>query len=184
MHLNGRQSFLGGIRQFTNPQNGLLMARLGVQFNRNALRTTSLAVWAHVVPANTMRHSLLLGRDCFMRFTSRTTYTVLSPRPPHNDVLGEETLQNHDIYGTAAFLPDSAASSGQFWLRFAGSKANPSRTRTFLRSTLLAQMVLLRWPEGISWTRCPTWHPLRNRSSHAGATPYCLRVWPSFSQAP
>lgn len=69
-------------------------------------QTASLTVWARMVQPNTMHHSLILGRDSFMQFKSRTD-AVLLARPPHNNrVLGKYTRELHDIIcGVAEFVP-------------------------------------------------------------------------------
>ena len=46
--------------------------RMTVQFNHNGTPSASLAVWIYIVPNETMRCSLLLGRDSWMRFHSRS----------------------------------------------------------------------------------------------------------------
>ena len=47
-------------------------ARLTVQFYHNDTPSASLAVWIYIVPNRTMRCPLLLGRDSWMRFHSRS----------------------------------------------------------------------------------------------------------------
>ena len=58
-----------GFRQLlsTNQQ-----ARMTVQFHHNGTASASLAVWMYIVPNETMRCPLLLGRDSWMRFHSRS----------------------------------------------------------------------------------------------------------------
>ena len=47
-------------------------ARMTAQFNHNGTPSTFLAVWMYIVPNETMRCPLLLGRDSWMRFHSRS----------------------------------------------------------------------------------------------------------------
>ena len=54
--------------------------RLSVQFFHEKEPTYSLAVWACVVPPPVMQHAVLLGRDSWMRFSTRS-YRALPPRP-------------------------------------------------------------------------------------------------------
>ena len=53
-------------------------ARVAIQFNHNGLPSASLAVWMCIEPNETMRCPLLLSRDSWMRFYSRS-YQTLSP---------------------------------------------------------------------------------------------------------
>ena len=47
-------------------------ARMTIQFNHIGTTSASLAVWMYIVPKETMRCPLLLGRDSRMRFHSRS----------------------------------------------------------------------------------------------------------------
>ena len=47
-------------------------ARMTVQFHHNGTTSASLAVWMYIVPNETMRCPLLLGRGNWMRFPSRS----------------------------------------------------------------------------------------------------------------
>jgi len=94
--------------------------RLSVQFLHNDAPSASLAVWAHIVPANTMEFPILMGRDSFMRFTVRN-YRTLPPQPLDTRVMGELTLSSHDQGGAAAYVHDYSAAEDQFHLRYAGS---------------------------------------------------------------
>ena len=80
----------------TNPQ-----ARLPVQFYHNNTSSASLAVWISIVPNKTMRCLLLLGRDSWMRFHSRS-YQTLAPTSD-GGVFGELTLSHtfDDAYNSA-----------------------------------------------------------------------------------
>ena len=61
-----------------------------IQFYHNGTPFASLAVWIYIVPNETMRCPLLLGRDSWMRFHSRS-YQTLAP-PPDDRPFGELTL--------------------------------------------------------------------------------------------
>lgn len=82
--------------------------------------TCSLTVSACVVPPLVLRHVVLLGRDSWMRFTTRF-YRSLPPQPPDNQVLGEPTLSHHASTGLSACTIDPIASGGGFHLRYDGT---------------------------------------------------------------
>ena len=65
-------------------------ARMPIQFHRNDTPSASLAVWIYIVPNETMRCPLLLGRDSCMRFHSHS-YQMLAPTPD-DCLFGELTL--------------------------------------------------------------------------------------------
>jgi len=65
--------------------------RLSIQFMRLQSPTAALAVWACVVPAGTMQHPILLGRDSWMRFEQRS-YTTLQQQP--NPLPGEPAVSS------------------------------------------------------------------------------------------
>ena len=67
-------------------------ARMTVQFYHNDTPSASLAVWICIVPNETMRCPLLLGRDSWMRFHSRS-YQTLTPTPDGR-LFGELTLSH------------------------------------------------------------------------------------------
>ena len=90
---------------------------LSVQFFRAEQPTSSLAVWACVVPPSVMQHAVLLGRDSWMRFNT-WSYRSFPPRPFDQRVFGELTLSHHAPTGTSAFVPDLLASGGGFHLRY------------------------------------------------------------------
>ena len=77
--------------------------RLSVQFSHEKEPTCSLAVWACVVPPSVMQHAVLLCRDSWMRFNTRS-YRALPPRPLDNRVLGELTLSHHATTGVGSGL--------------------------------------------------------------------------------
>ena len=91
-------------------------ARMTVQFHHNGTASASLAVWMYIVPNETMRCPLLLGRDSWMRFHSRS-YQTLPPHPdcrtfgelslsPCGDNLGSATayIRNHEAPANAYHL--------------------------------------------------------------------------------
>ena len=83
------------------PLNTNRQARLTVQFYHNNTPSASLAVWIYIVPNRTMRCPLLLGRDSWMRFHSRS-YQTLAPTS-NGRVFGELTLSHafDDAYNSA-----------------------------------------------------------------------------------
>ena len=89
--------------------------RLSVQFFHEKEPRFSLPVWACVVPPPIIQHAVLLGRDSWMRFNTRS-YRALLPRPLNSRVLGELTLSHHATAGVAAYAVDPAASNGAFHL--------------------------------------------------------------------
>ena len=65
-------------------------ARMTIQFYHNDTPSASLAVWMYIVPNKTMRCPLLLGRDNWMRFYTRSYQTLA---PTHDGrIFGELTL--------------------------------------------------------------------------------------------
>ena len=74
------------------PLNTNRQARLTVQFYNNNTPSASLAVWIYIIPNKTMRCPLLLGRDSWMRFHSRSYQTLV----PASDgrIFGELTLSH------------------------------------------------------------------------------------------
>ena len=67
-------------------------ARMTIQFYHNNTPSASLAVWMYIVPVKTMRCPLLLGRDSWMRFHTRSYQT---PAPTHDGrIFGELTLSH------------------------------------------------------------------------------------------
>ena len=76
-------------------------ARMTVQFHHNGTTSASLAVWMYIVPNETMRCPLLLGRDSWMRFPTRSYQTL--PPQPDGRISGELTLSScDDNFGSAA----------------------------------------------------------------------------------
>ena len=71
------------------PLNTNRQARLTIQLYHNDAPSASLAVWIYIVPNKTTRCSLLLGRDSWMRFHSRS-YQTLAPTPDDH-IFGELT---------------------------------------------------------------------------------------------
>ena len=67
---------------------------LSVQFFRYHEPTCSLAIWACVIPPSVMEHDVMLARDSWMRFNTRS-YRALPPRPHDNLFFGQLTLSHH-----------------------------------------------------------------------------------------
>ena len=80
-------------------------ARMTVQFHHDGEPSASLAVWMHLVPDETMCCPILLGRDSWMRFHSRSYKTLTST--PDGRVLGELTLTHicdNNVGGASAYI--------------------------------------------------------------------------------
>ena len=80
-------------------------ARMTVQFHHNGTASASLAVWMYIVPNETMRCPLLLGRDSWMRFTPASTKPsrrIQTFAPSGN------SPSHHAVTTSAAPLPTSA----------------------------------------------------------------------------
>ena len=94
--------------------------RMTVQFHHNGTTSASLAVWMYIVPNETMRCPLLLGRDSWMRFPSRSYQTL----PPHPDgrTFGELTLSPCDdnLGSAAAYIRNHEASANAYHLVYDG----------------------------------------------------------------
>ena len=95
-------------------------ARMTVQFHHNGTTSASLAVWMYIVPNETMRCLLLLGRDSWMCFPSRFYQTL----PPHPDgrTFGELTLSPCDdnLGSAAAYIRNREASDNAYHLVYYG----------------------------------------------------------------
>ena len=91
-----------------------------VQFHHNGATSASLAVWMYTVLNETMRCPLLLGRDSWMCFPSRS-YQAL---PPHPDgrTFGELTLSPCDdnLGSAAAYIRNREASDNAYHLVYDG----------------------------------------------------------------
>ena len=94
--------------------------RMTVQFHHNGTTSASLAVWMYIVLNETMRCPLLLGRDSWMRFPSRSYQTL--PHHPDDRTFGELTLsQCEDNLGsTAAYIRNREASDNAYHLVYDG----------------------------------------------------------------
>ena len=103
-------------------------ARITVQFNHNDTTSASLGVWMYIVPNETMRCPLLLDRDSWMRFHSRS-YQTLTPQQDGR-VFGELTLSLFAMVTSAAPLPISLTMRSQTLLITSSTtaKACPSMT--------------------------------------------------------
>ena len=95
-------------------------ARMTVQFNHNGTPSAFLAVWMYIVPNETMRCSLLLGRDRWMRFHSRS-YQTLSPQPDGR-IFGELILSlcDDNLGSAAAYIRNREASNTAYHLVYDG----------------------------------------------------------------
>ena len=95
-------------------------ARMTVQFHHNGTASASLAVWMYVVPNETMRCPLLLGRYSWMRFHSRCYQTL----PPHPDgrTFGELTLSpcGDNLGSAAAYIRNHEAPANAYHLVYDG----------------------------------------------------------------
>ena len=102
-----------GSRQLVNTHRP---ARMTVQFNHNGTPSTSLAVWMYIVPSETMRCPLLLGRDSWMRFHSRS-YQTLSPQSDGR-IFGELTLSlcDQNLGSAAAYIHNREAFDAAYHL--------------------------------------------------------------------
>ena len=91
-----------------------------VQFNHNGTPSASLAVGMYIVPNETMRCPLLLGRDSWMRFHSRS-YQTLSPQPDGR-IFGELTLSlcDDNLSSAAAYIRNHEVSDAAYHLVYDG----------------------------------------------------------------
>ena len=91
-----------------------------VQFNHNGSPSASLAVWMYIVLNETMRCPLLLGRDSWMRFHSRS-YQTLSPQPDGR-IFGELTLSlcADNLGSAAAYIRNRETSNVAYHLVYDG----------------------------------------------------------------
>ena len=87
--------------------------RLNVHCFRDNEPTCSLAVWACVFASSVMQHPVLLGRDSWMRFNTRS-YRALPPRPHDNRVFGELTFPHQATTGVSAYAIDPTGTDGGF----------------------------------------------------------------------
>ena len=95
-------------------------ARMTVQFHHNGTVSVSLAVWMYIVPNETMRCPLLLGRDSWMRFHSRSYQTL----PPHPDgrTFGELSLSpcGDNLGSAAAYIRNHESPASAYHLVYDG----------------------------------------------------------------
>ena len=94
--------------------------RLSVQLFHDNEPTCSLAVWACVFASSVMQHPVLLGRDSWMRFNTRS-YRALPPRPHDNRVFGELTLSHHATTVVSAYAIEPTATDGGVHLLYYGA---------------------------------------------------------------
>ena len=95
-------------------------ARTTFQFNHNDTTSASLAVWMYIVPNETMRCPLLLGRDSWMRFHSRFYQTL--PPQPDGRIFGELTLSSCDdnFSSAAAYIRNCETLDAAYHLVYNG----------------------------------------------------------------
>ena len=95
-------------------------ARMTIQFNHNGSPSASLAVWMYIVPNEIIRCLLLLGRDGWMRFHSRS-YQTLSPQRDGR-IFGELILSlcDDNLGGAAAYIRDRGSSDAVYHLVYDG----------------------------------------------------------------
>ena len=91
-----------------------------VQFNHNGTTSASLAVWMYIVPNETMRCPLLLGKDSWMRFHSRSYQTL--PPQPDGRIFGELTLSSCDdnFSSAAAYIRNCETLDAAYHLVYNG----------------------------------------------------------------
>ena len=94
--------------------------RLSVQFFRDNEPTCSLAVWAYVVAPSVIQHAVLLGRDSWMRFNTRSC-RALPPRSHDDRVFGKLTLSHHATTGVSACAIDHTETDVGFHLLYDGA---------------------------------------------------------------
>ena len=95
-------------------------ARMTIKFNHNGSPFASLAVWMYIVPDEAMRCPLLLGRDSWMRFHSRS-YQTLSPQPDGR-IFGELALSlcDDNLGSAAAYIRNRESSEAVYHLVYDG----------------------------------------------------------------
>ena len=95
-------------------------ARMTVQFHHNGTTSASLAVWMYIVPNETMRCPLLLGRDSWMRFPSRSYQTL--PPQPDGRISGELTFSSCDdnFSSAAAYIRNCETLDATYHLVYNG----------------------------------------------------------------
>ena len=176
-----------------------ISVRFSIQFLHGDTPSAELAVWVSIVPAGTMQHPVLLGRDSWMRFVQETS-TIL-PRQPSQPIFGALTLSVALTKGLTTFISDNRLTTDTFHLSTGNSSANsyivrfldvpgPSKidlqptSYTTSRSTVPGSWCLQRHQAG-RLTRCilrnahgPACLPLVNRKigvNHIfGVLSFCL----------
>ena len=98
------------------PLGTLTSARLSVQFFKIGQPTSSLAVWAFVVPPSVMQYSSV-------RLNTRSYRSPAPPRPSDQRIFGELTSSHHAATGSSAFVPDPLDSGGGFHLLHDGAES-------------------------------------------------------------
>ena len=94
--------------------------RLSVQLFRNIEPTSFLAVWACVDPPSVMQHTMLLGRESWMGFNTRS-YRALPPRRRDKGVFGQLTSSHHATTGASTYDIHPTAKGGGFHIFYDGA---------------------------------------------------------------
>ena len=112
-------------------------ARMTIQFNHNGSPSASLAVWMYIVPNETMRCPLLLGRDSWMRFHYRS-YQMLSPQPDGR-IFGELTLSlcDNNLGSAAAYIRNRESSDAVYHLVYDGLGVSLTDSPQFIPVNLI-----------------------------------------------
>ena len=112
-------------------------ARMTVQFHHNGTASASLAVWMYIVPNETLRCPLLLGRDSWMRFHSRSYQTL----PPHPDgrTFGELSLSpcGDNLGSAAAYICNHEAPANAYHLVYDGLGVSLTESPQFIPVNLV-----------------------------------------------
>ena len=102
-------------------------ARMALQFHHDGAPSASLAVSMYLVADETMRCHILLGRDSWMRFHSRSYQTL--PSTPDGRVLGELNLTHicdNNLDGASAYIRTCDAPGIAYHLIYEGKSMSPS----------------------------------------------------------
>ena len=108
-----------------------------VQFNHTGTPSASLRVWMYIVPNETMRCPLLLSRDSWMRFHSRS-YQTLSPQLDGR-VFGGLTLSlcDDNLGSAAAYIRNHEVSDAAYHLVYDGLGVSLTDSRQLIPVNLV-----------------------------------------------
>jgi len=93
-----------------------------VHFHHDGAPSAFLAVWMYLVPDETMRCLILLGRDSWIRFHSHSYQTL--PSTPDGRVFGELTLAHifhNNVGGASAYIRNCDAPEVVYPLIYEGT---------------------------------------------------------------